>query len=86
MHLLKCQLHEKCKQVKKAEKQVRIQHLHSQLAKTDHQLDLLCQKSSAQSTLSKGPNQPAATRTPQAGGHQDPSWLQQADLDAIHAF
>ena len=46
--ILKCQLHDKHKQVKKAEKQARIQQLCSQLAETDHQLDLLKQKSLAQ--------------------------------------
>ena len=40
-HVFKCQLHEKQKQVKRAEKQARVQHLSSQLAETDHQLDLL---------------------------------------------
>ena len=40
-HMLKHQLHEKQKQVKRAEKQAKIQHLHSQLAETDHQLHLL---------------------------------------------
>ena len=42
-HVLKCQLHEKWKQVKKAEKQARIKHLYSQLAETDHKLDMLRQ-------------------------------------------
>ena len=45
-HTLHHQLHEKCKQVKKAEKQARIQELHSQLAETNHQLDVLRQKAS----------------------------------------
>ena len=84
--VLKHQLHEKWKQVKKAEKQARIQHLHSQLAKTDHQLDMLRQKTLAQSTSGKSSSQPVATSTPQNAGHQDQSWLQQADLDAANAF
>ena len=42
--VLKCQLHERHKQVKKAKKQARIQQLHSQFAETDHQLDMLKQK------------------------------------------
>ena len=62
-HMLKCQLHEKCKQVKKAEKQAGIQHLHSQLAETDHQLDMLTQKTSAQPTSGKSLSQPVATST-----------------------
>ena len=45
--VLKHQLHEKWKQVKKAEKQARIQQLCSQLAETDHQLDMLKQKTLA---------------------------------------
>ena len=84
--ILKRQLHDKCKQVKKAEKQARIQQLHSQLAETDHQLDLLKQKSLAQSTTNKSSRQPAATNTPQNAGQVDQSWLQQADLDAANAF
>ena len=84
--VLKHQLHEKCKQVKKAEKQARIQHLCSQLAETDHQLDMLRQKTLAQSTSDKSSSQPAATSTPQNASHQDHSWLQQADLDAADAF
>ena len=39
---LKHQLHAKCKQIKKAEKQAKIQHLRLEIAETDHQLDLLC--------------------------------------------
>ena len=62
--ILKCQLHEKCKQVKKAEKQARIQQLWSQLVQTDHQLDVLPQKASVKPTLGTGTNQPAATSTP----------------------
>ena len=84
--MLKRQLHEKHKQVKRAEKQARIQHLHSQLAETDHQLDLLRQKSSVQPTSGKSSNQPVATSMPQATGQQEQSWLQQADLDAADAF
>ena len=84
--VLKCQLHEKCKQVKKAEKQARIQHHHSQLAETDHQLDLLRQKSSVHPPSGKSSNQPVAASTPQAIGQQEQSWLQQADLDAADAF
>ena len=76
----------KCKQVKKAEKQASIQHLHSQLAETDHQLDLLRQKSSVHPPSSKRSNQPVAASTPQAMGQQEQSWLQQADLDAADAF
>ena len=63
---LKHQSHEKCKQVQKAEKQARIQQLQSQLAETDHQLDILCQKASSQASSDKGSNQPVATSTPQA--------------------
>ena len=84
--VLKHQLQEKCKQVKKAEKQARIQHLHSQLAETDHQLDLLRQKSSVQPPSSKSSNQPVAPSTPQATGQQEQLWLQQADLEAMDAF
>ena len=83
---LKQQLHDKCKQVKKAEKQARIQQFCSQLAETDHQLDLLKQKSLAQSTTNKSSRQPAATSTPQNAGQADHSWLQQADLDTANAF
>ena len=84
--ILKCQLHDKCKQVKKAEKQARIQQLHSQLAETDHQLDLLKQKSLAQFTANKSSRQPAATSTSQNTGQADQSWLQQADLGDADAF
>ena len=84
--VLKHQLYEKHKQVKKAEKQARIQHLQSQLAETDQQLDMLKQKSLAQSTSGKSSSQPAATSTPQTTSHQDQSWLQQAELDAADAF
>ena len=84
--ILKHQLHDKCKQVKKAEKQARIQQLHSMLAETDHQLDLLKQKSLAQSTTNKSSRQPAVTSTPQNAGQADQSWLQQANLDAANAF
>ena len=84
--ILKCQLHDKHKWVKKAEKQAQIQQLHSVLAETDHQLDLLKQKSLAQSTINKGSRQPAATSTPQNFGQADQSWLQEADLDAADAF
>ena len=84
--IFKHQLHDKCKQVKKAEKQARIQQLHSQLAETDHQLDLLKQKTIAQSTTTKAPRQPAAMSTAQNAGHFDQSWLQQADLDVADAF
>ena len=84
--VLKCQLHEKWKQVKKAKKQARIQQLWSQLAETDHQLDMLKQKSLAQSTSEKSSSQPAATSTPQNTGHQDQSWLQKADLDVADTF
>ena len=52
----------------------------------DHQLDMLKQKTLAQSATGKGSSQPAATSTPQSAGHQDQSWLQQADLDAADAF
>ena len=79
-------LHDKHKQVKKDEKQARIQQLHSQLAETDHQLDLLKQKTVAQSTTTKAPRQLAATSTPQNAGHSDQPWLQQADLDVADAF
>ena len=72
--------------MKKAEKQARIQQLHSQLAETDHQLDWLKQKTIAQSTTTKAPRQPAATSTLQNAGHSDQSWLQQADLDVADAF
>ena len=85
-HVLKHQLHEKLKQVKKVEKQTRIQHLHSQLTETDHQLDMLRQKTLAQSTLGKSSSQSVATSTPQTTSHQDQSWLQQADIDAADAF
>ena len=84
--ILKHQLHDKCKQVKKAEKQARIQQLCSQLAETDHQLDLLKQKSQAQSTTNKSSRQPAATSTSHNAGQADQSWHQQADLDAADAF
>ena len=84
--VLKCQLHEKWKQVKKAKKQARIQQPWSQLAEMDHQLDMLKQKTLAQSTSGKSCSQSAATSTPQNTGHQDQSWLQQADLDAADAF
>ena len=84
--VLKHQLHEKQKQVKKAEKQARIQQFHSQLAETDHKLDMLKQKTLAQSASGKSSSQPAATSTPQNTSHQDQSWLQQADLDAANAF
>ena len=73
--VLKHQLHEKHKQVKKAEKQARIQQLWSHLAEIDHQLYMLKQNSLAQSTSGKSSSQPAATSTPQATGHQDQSWL-----------
>ena len=84
--VLKCQLHEKWKHVKKAEKQARIQHLCSQLAKMDHQLDMLKQKTLAQTALGKSSSQQVATSTPQNTGHQDQLWLQQADLDVANAF
>ena len=84
--VLKHQLHEKWKQVKKAKKQARIQHLCSQLAKMDHQLDMLKQKVSAQPASGKSSCQPVATSTPQNTGHQDQSWLQQADSDVADAF
>ena len=84
--MLKCQLHEKCKQVKKAEKQARIQQLQSQLVETDHQLDILRQKASVKPTLGTGINQLAATSTPQNASKKDQSWLQQADLDAADMF
>ena len=45
--VLKPQLHEKCKQVKKAKEQARIKQLQSQLAEMDHQLDMLKQKALA---------------------------------------
>ena len=64
-HNLKRQLHEKQKQVKKAEKQARIQHLCSQLAETDHKLDLLLQKTLAQPASGRSSSQPMATSTPQ---------------------
>ena len=51
-------------QVKKAKKQARIQQLQSQLAEMDLQLDMLKQKSLAQSTSGKSSSQPAATSTP----------------------
>ena len=73
--ILKHHLHDKCKQVRKAEKQARIQQLHSQLAETDHQLDLLKQKNVAQSTTTKAPRQPAATSIPKNAGHSYQSWL-----------
>ena len=79
--VLKCQLHEKHEQVKKAEKQTRIQQFQSQLAEMNHQLDMLKQKLLAQSTTGKSSSQPAATSTPQTTSHQDQSWLQQADLN-----
>ena len=47
---------------------------------------MLKQKSLAQSTSGKSSSQSAATSTPQTTGHQDQSWLQQADLDAADAF
>ena len=85
-HVLKRQLHEKHKQVKKAEKQARIQYLHSQLAETDHQLDMLTQKTLAQSTSDKSSSQPVATSTPQTTSHQDQSWPHQVDIDAADVF
>ena len=84
--ILKCQLHDKGKQVKKAEKQARIQQQCSQLAETDHQLDLLKQNSLAQSTANKSSRQPAATSAPQNAGQADQSWLQQANLEVADAF
>ena len=77
-HVLKCQLHVKCKQVKSTEKQARMQHLHSQLAETYHQLDLLRQKSSVNPTSGKSSNQLVAVSTPQAMGQQE-QLQQQAD-------
>ena len=71
---------------KKAKKQARIQQLWSQLVEMDHQLDMLKQKTLAQYTSGKSSSQPAATSIPQNTGHQDQSWLQQADLDAADAF
>ena len=85
-HVLKCQLLEKWKQVKKVKKQARIQHLRSQLAETDHQLDILRQKTLPQSASCKSSSQPVATSTPQNASHQGQSWLQQADLDTADAF
>ena len=79
-------MHDRRKQVKKAKKQARIQQLHSQLAELDHQLDILKQKTLAQSTTGQGSSQPAVTSTPQNASHQDQSWLKQADLDAANAF
>ena len=76
-HVLKHQLHEKQKQVKKAKKQANIQHLCSQLAKTNHKLNMLRQKTLAQSTSGKSSSQPAAISTPQNASHQDQPWLQQ---------
>ena len=70
---LKHHLHEKRKQVKKAEQQVRIQYLCSQLVETDHQLDMLRQKASVQPTSGKSSGQPMATSTPQTANHQDQS-------------
>ena len=61
----KMSMHDRQKQVKKAKKQARIQQLHSQLAETDHQLDMLKQKTLAKSTTGKGSSQPAATSMPQ---------------------
>ena len=52
-HTLKHQLHEKHKQVKKAEKHARIQHFCSQLAGMDHQLEMLRWKASTQPTSGK---------------------------------
>ena len=86
LHTLKRQLYEKHKQVKKAEKQARIQHLHSQLTEMDHQLDMLRQKASAQPTLGKSSSQPVATSTLQMAAHQDQSWFQQADIDVADVF
>ena len=52
----------------------------------DHQLDMLKQKTLAQSASGKSSSQPAATSTPKNASHQDQSWLQQADLDVADAF
>ena len=79
--ILKHQLHDKRKQVKKAEKQARIQQLHSQLFETDHQLDLFKQKSLTQPTANKSSRQPAATSTPRmlvrptSHGSSKPIWM-----------
>ena len=52
----------------------------------DHQLDMLKQKTLAQSASGKSSSQPAAKSTPQNASHQDQSGLQQADSDAANAF
>ena len=52
----------------------------------DHQLDMLKQKTLAQSTSGKSSSHPAATSTRRNTSHQDQSWLQQADLDVADAF
>ena len=52
----------------------------------DYQLDMLKQKTLAQSTTSQDSSQPAATSTPQNTSHQAQSWLQQVDFDAANAF
>ena len=67
--ILKCQLQDRRKQVKKADKQARIQQLCSQLAEMDHQLDMLKPKTLVQSAPGKGSSQPAATSTPQNASH-----------------
>ena len=72
--------------MKKAEKQARIQHLHSQLAETDHQLDLLRKKMAVQPAVGKSSSQPVAVSTPQTMAQHDQPWLQQADIDAADTF
>ena len=69
--ILKRHLHDRQKQVKKAEKQARLQQLHSQLVEMDHQLDMLKQKTLVQFTTAKGSSQPTAASTPHSTGHQD---------------
>ena len=81
-HTLHCQLQAKQRQVKKAEKQARIQHLCSQLAETDHQLEVLHKRSAAQPGSSQGSSVPIAPSTPKSTAQQEQSWLQQADLNA----
>ena len=60
-------------------------YITSQLAETDHQLDMLKQ-TLAQSASGKSSSQPAATSTPQNASQQDQSRFQQADLHAAGAF
>ena len=83
---LKQQLQSKKNQVQKAQKNAKIQELHSQITETDQQLECLWQQSKTSKSSDNEGSQPMAASTLQSGGNLQQQWLKQEEWDVTDVF